>query len=56
MTANRTVPRGREIMGQPIYLGEIEDVMRDTHAMMQWECIGARCSSCERVVARSQQT
>jgi hypothetical protein len=32
----------------PVYLGEIEDVMRDTHAMMKWECIGARCSSCER--------
>ncbi|KQS84806.1 hypothetical protein ASG58_20115 [Rhizobium sp. Leaf383] len=48
MTANRTVPRGRETRGQPIYVGELEDVMRDTHLMMRWECIGARCSQCER--------
>lgn len=34
--------------GQPIYVGEAEDVMRDVKAMMQWECIGGRCGRCDR--------
>lgn len=34
--------------GQPIYLGEAEDVMRDVSTMMQWECVGGRCARCER--------
>ncbi|MGJ7040868.1 hypothetical protein J2Y63_004136 [Shinella sp. BE166] len=34
--------------GQPIYVGDAEDVMRDVNSMMQWECIGGRCARCER--------
>lgn len=34
--------------GQPVYLGELEDVMRDMRTMMDWECVGGRCARCER--------
>jgi hypothetical protein len=36
--------------GSPIYVGELEDVVRDTRAMMEWECVGARCGKCGREV------
>lgn len=48
MKHRRGVDLMKGVRGKPVYVGDADDVMRDVHMIREWECIGGRCSNCER--------